>query len=234
MCIKIGNFLRIVICVAIFLFTQSHSIAQEKMSHIAYFAGIQAVVPKVHINRNIIPGAPVQNGAGLVAYQQEVSKALRYAPHQDLEGLRNHALVYMRSLLERAQKHYKLFPRKLEGVIWTYLLVSNSAEAVPNCNWPFYITVNEIMFLHNHSTYMRYTLPHEVAHLISCQVTGDPDVAHTTSIWQDAMRYLAGAVVPTHNMSVYPSCVAYRNIVSAANYCKDCLSSYLPDCSESK
>jgi len=183
----------------------------------------------------IVPDWPVRNNAQLAIYKEEVAKALSFAPHQNLAKLRAETFVYAKNILAQGQNHFNLPRRELKVVAWTYEFASMAGQVGNSCRTPFAITLNEIMFLRNHNMFIREIIPHEVAHLLSCQLIGDGDAKHTSIAWRKAMKYLAGYISPTHNLAVYPSCIAYYRMLEVqTNNCESCNKNIFPVCDKYK
>lgn len=175
------------------------------------------------------PEWKLSNYEQLIIYNEEIIKAIRYAPHEDLYKLRQNAHEQAVLLYNRAQKHFGLPRVPFNGIKWEVLIYeSGLAHCEENM-----ISLNEIMFLRNYITFMHVTIPHEIAHLIAYQMGETWDGTHMGKKFRAVMIYMVGFADSIHYMDQYPSCVLNNRLAnSRMSTCGSCRK-YIPRSCES-
>ena len=159
------------------------------------------------------PQYQFENEAQLKVYQEEIAKAITFAPIKDLEKLRNLAEWHARQLLLKAQEYFGVEKKPLQKMVFVNL-ISDAGQAYSR---EMIIELNEIMFLRNYRSFINEIIPHEVAHLVAYHITGYYDYFHSSKEWQQVMEYLVGYLITIHNLDVYPSCMFARRLELARN-----------------
>ncbi len=178
----------------------------------------------------------LENDEQLRVYDQEIRKALKHAPHGDLHGLRDEARERASALVAIAQERFGTPEVPLSEIVWGGLTPTSIAgEAFcEDGGARLYIKLNEIMFLRNHAAFQNDVIPHEVAHLLLCQMDLRMEHSHADPRFVSVMEFLVGRATEKHDLDAYPSCVldqrlklaktssraSYRHVPSSPSACE--------------
>ncbi len=110
-----------------------------------------------------------------VIYNEEIERAMKYAPAGKTKTqLQLEAQKKSNAVFQKAALIYKIPVYRLK-LTWNLLRDPAVGEASDCAEPPYFISINEILFLHNFDETINETISHEVAHVITCLI--HPEVA---------------------------------------------------------
>jgi len=143
------------------------------------------------------------------AYQEEVDRAMKFAPEgKSIYQLRGDAQMRAQELFKKAAELYDIPEYEISGLRWD--LRDDRAGAATQCvdGPPYVISMNEILFLRNYDEMIKQTIVHEVAHIVTC--LRHPELGRSAeylphgSEWQAIIQDLGGLPDQFHNMDTRP------------------------------
>ena len=112
------------------------------------------------------------------AYDDAITKSLAFAPTgRTIFLLRGDAQTKAQEVLDQMTEFYELPRYELPTIRFRPVLHSKAAGTASNCedaiiDGSYEISLNEILFLRNYDAFMKWVIPHEVAHIVTCMLGG--------------------------------------------------------------
>jgi len=145
-----------------------------------------------------------------VIYNEEIERAMKYAPTGKTKTqLRLEAQKKSNAVFQKAALIYKIPVLRLK-LDWGLLRDSAGGEAGVCFDDPF-ISMNEILFLHNFDDALNENIPHEVAHVVTCLI--HPEVAEQKNFdvhgleWQAIAKSLGSNGEKYHKLDTTPTAI---------------------------